>query len=354
MPETIRETKVYHPLVELSLVRIREFLRQGEAVFWVFGFPILLTLALGIAFRNTGPEKVVVTVEDRGKNAADALAALRASPDLKVSLLPPEEAARQLRIGKTTLLVQAGDDGAYSYRYDPTRPESRVARLTVDEVLQRHKGRVDPAASHDQKITEPGSRYVDFLLPGLLGLNMMGSSMWGLGFAIVDMRSKRLLKRLAATPMRRSHFLLSFMLSRLLFLFIELALVMGFARLTFGVRLRGSLLDLAVVSLFGAFCFTAVGLLVAARPTTIEGISGWMNLVMMPMWLLSGTFFSYSRFPDFAQPLIRALPLTALNDALRSVITEGAGLAVNNLELGVLAVWSVVCFVAAVRLFRWQ
>jgi ABC-2 type transport system permease protein len=358
MPEKMPETKVHPPLVELFLVRIREFLRQGEALFWVFGFPILLTLALGIAFRNTGPDKIVVAVEDRGKNAAEVLAALKASPELKVSLQAPEEAARQLRIGKTTLLVEAGDgvgsDATYVYRYDPTRPESRVARLAVDDVLQRHKGRVDPVASHDHKVTEPGSRYVDYLLPGLLGLNMMGSSMWGLGFAIVDMRSKRLLKRLAATPMRRSHFLLSFMLSRLVFLFLELALVIGFARLTFGVRMRGSLLDLAVVSLFGAFCFTAMGLLIAARPVTIEGISGWMNLVMMPMWLLSGTFFSYSRFPDFALPLIRALPLTALNDALRSVITEGAGLAANNVELGVLAAWSAISFFIAVRLFRWQ
>jgi ABC-2 type transport system permease protein len=362
MPETMPETRVYHPLLELSLVRLREFLRQPEAVFWTFGFPVLLTLALGIAFRNTGPERVVVTVEHRGKNAAGVFAALQASPDLKVSLLPPEEAARQLRIGKSTLLVVVGNgvgdgasgDGAYSYRYDPTRPESRVARLMVDDVLQRHKGRVDPAAAHDERVTEPGSRYVDYLLPGLLGLNMMGSGMWGLGFAVVDMRSKRLLKRLAATPMRRSDFLLSFMVSRLVFLFLELALVFGFARVAFGVQLRGSLLDLAVVSLIGAFCFTAIGLLVAARPTTIEGISGWMNLVMMPMWLLSGTFFSYSRFPDFAQPLIRALPLTALNDALRSVITEGAGLAANHLELAILAAWSVACFVVAVRLFRWQ
>ncbi len=351
MPELV---KVHHPLIELTKVRIREFLRQGEALFWVFGFPILLTLALGIAFRNTGPEKVVVTVEDGAKNSADVFAALSASPDLKVNHLPADEAAHQLRIGKTTLLVQAGDNGAYIYRYDPTRPESRAARLAVDDALQRHRGRVDPAASRDEKVTEPGSRYVDFLLPGLLGLNMMGSSMWGLGFGLVDMRQKRLLKRLAATPMRRSHFLLSFMLSRLIFLVLELGIVLGFARLTFGVQMRGSWIALIVVSLFGSFCFTSVGLLVASRARTLEGVSGWMNLFMMPMWLLSGTFFSYSRFPDFTLPLIRVLPLTALNDALRSVISEGAGLANNNLELAVLAAWSVLCFIFALRLFRWQ
>jgi ABC-2 type transport system permease protein len=358
MPETTLKkapgSTKYYPVLELSLVRFREFLRQPEAVFWTFGFPIVLTLALGIAFRNTGPEKVVVAVEERGKSASDIFTALQASPDLKVSLLSPDEAARQLRIGKTTLLVQPGDDGAYSYRFDPTRPESRLARLAVDDVLQRHKGRVDSAAVRDEKVTEPGSRYVDYLLPGLLGMNMMGSGMWGLGFAVVDMRSKRLLKRLAATPMRRSDFLLSFMVSRLAFLVVELAVLIGFGSLAFGVRLQGSVLSLAVVSLVGALSFSAIGLLVAARPTTIEGISGLMNFVMMPMWLLSGTFFSYSRFPDFAQPLIRILPLTALNDALRSVITEGAGLAANGSEIGILAVWCVVCFAVAVRLFRWQ
>src|SRR5713226_7452997 len=197
----MRDSGVHHPLIELSLVRAREFLRQGEAVFWVFGFPILLTLALGVAFRNTGPEKALVTVEDSGPSARAAAAALRASADLKVSLLPSEEAERQLRIGKVTILVHTSSDDAYTYRYDPTRPESRMARLTVDDVLQRHRGRRDPAITTDEKITEPGARYVDFLLPGLLGMNMMGSGMWGLGFGVVDMRSKRLLKRLAATPM---------------------------------------------------------------------------------------------------------------------------------------------------------
>src|SRR5258708_6802518 len=243
------ESGVRHPLIELSLVRAREFLRQGEAVFWVFGFPVLLTLALGIAFRNSGPEKILIGVEDSSAASAAIAEALRAAPDMKVSVLSPDVAARQLRTGKITLLVRpgqagAGDgsgNGAVTYRYDPTRPESRVARLAADEAIQRKRGRVDSVPSRDERVSEPGSRYVDFLLPGLLGLNMMGSGMWGLGFAVVDMRGKRLLKRLAATPMRRSHFLLSFMISRLTFLFLELAVVIGFASLTFGVKVRGSL-----------------------------------------------------------------------------------------------------------------
>ena len=183
---------------------------------------------------------------------------------------------------------------------------------------------------------------------------MMGSGMWGLGFAVVEMRSKRLLKRLAATPMRRTHFLLSFILSRLAFLWLELVIVLGFARIFFHVEVRGSWLDLGILAVAGAFSFSALGMLVCSRTRTIEGISGIMNLVMMPMWLLSGTFFSSARFPDFAQPFIKILPLTALNDALRSIIIDGAPLAANTLEIGILAAWCVTSFLIAVRIFRWQ
>jgi ABC transporter DrrB family efflux protein len=343
------DTGFYHPIIELSLARAREFLRQGETVFWVFGMPVLMTIALGIAFRNSGPEKIVVGAEDAATQAA-----LSSAPDMKVTLLSPGESAKALARGAVTLVVHANNDGSFEYRYDATRPESRVARFAVDDALQKARGRRDPAAVHDKKVTEPGSRYIDFLIPGLVGLNLMGSSMWALGFGVVDMRSKKLLKRLAATPMRRWHFLFSYMLSRLGFLFLELVVVIGFANVAFGVRIYGSLFDLSVVALIGAISFLALGMLVSARPTTLEGVSGWMNLIMLPMWLLSGTFFSSAKFPDATQPFIRALPLTALNDALRSVMSDGAGLGANLLQIGILAAWGVVSVVVAVRIFRWQ
>ncbi|MCL4809867.1 MAG: ABC transporter permease [Thermoanaerobaculia bacterium] len=224
----------------------------------------------------------------------------------------------------------------------------------MDDALQRAAGRADPLAPRESPVTEPGSRYIDFLLPGLLGLNLMGTSMWGLGFSIVNARTKKLLKRLAATPMRRSEYLLSQMLARLLFLVFEVAVLVGFGRLAFGVEVRGSIAALAVVSLLGAASFAGLGLLVASRTRTIEGVSGLMNLVMLPMWLLSGTFFSWERFPEAVHPLIRALPLTALNDALRAVMTEGRPLTGLGLELVVLVVTGTVSFLVAVRVFRWQ
>jgi len=243
---------------------------------------------------------------------------------------------------------------AVTYRYDTTRPEGRAARLAADDALQRALGRPDQLSTRDERVAQPGNRYIDFLIPGLVGLNLMGSGMWGLGFAVVQARTRKLLKRFAATPMRRSHYLLSFMLSRLVGLVFEVVVVIGFGWLLFGVAVRGSLFDLAVVSLLGSLTFAGIGLLVAARPTTIEGVSGWMNLVQLPMWLLSGSFFSYERFPKVAHPLIRALPLTALNDALRAVINDGTPLVANWPAVAVMAAWCGVSFALALRMFRWQ
>ena len=220
--------------------------------------------------------------------------------------------------------------------------------------LQRELGRNDVVGARDETVTEPGARYIDFLIPGLIGLNLMGSGMWGLGFAVVQARTRKLLKRLAATPMRRSHYLLSFMLSRMVFLFLEVAAVVVFAWLVFSVNVHGSMVDLAIVAVIGAVTFAGIGLLVASRPKTIEGVSGWMNLVMLPMWLVSGTFFSASRFPDFLQPLIKALPLTALNEALRAVMNEGASISSSWPQVAVLVAWGLVSFAIALRIFRWQ
>ena len=350
-----------HPLIELTLARVREFIRQPEAVFWVFGFPVLLAFALGIAFRNSAPEKMRVAVDRSGVDAGDIAAAISRSAALEAVSLSPDEAAQALRTGKIALIVQAKSENsgsvasrAYEYRFDPTRPESRSARLLVDDVLQRDAGRKDIAPVSEQTFTEPGARYIDFLIPGLIGLNLMGSGMWGLGFAIVMARSQKLLKRLAATPMRRWHFLMSFMLSRLVFLVLEVAAVLGFAYLVFGVKIHGSPLGLLLIAVIGSLTFAGIGLLVGARTQTIEGASGLMNLVMLPMWLLSGSFFSAARFPDILQPFIKALPLTALNDALRSVMNDGASIAGNALEIAILAAWGLLSFIVALKIFRWQ
>jgi len=351
--EPKRET--LHPLLELTTMRVREFLREKEAVFWVFIFPVLMTFALGIAFRNTAPDKTFVAIEaDANNPSVNELAnVLVHAPEISASVLTPDEAAKALRSGKVSVVIKPKDD-SYEYRFDPTRPESRTARLIIDDVLQRAKGRSDVVSTGEQRITEPGARYVDFLVPGLIGMNLMGSGLWGLGFTVVIARSRKLLKRFAATPMRRSHYLLSFMLSRLAFLFLEVAAVVVFAWLAFGFTVRGSWLTVALITLLGGFTFSGIGLLVAARPTTIEGVSGLMNFIMLPMWLLSGTFFSSERFPQIFQPFIKALPLTALNTLLRSVMNEGAPLWSKWSNVAILLAWLIVSFVVALKIFRWQ
>ncbi len=257
-----------------------------------------------------------------------------------------------MRAGRIALFVIPGD--SVVYRYDSTRTESGLARLEVDDVLQRARGRKDLVAVRDDRVVAPGSRYIDFLIPGLLGMNLLGSGIWGVGFSVVQARQRKLLKRYMATPMRRSHYLLSFILSRLVFLIVEVVALVGFGWLLFGVAVRGSFTSLAGITILGSFSFAGLGLLVASRAKTIEGVSGLMNLVMLPMWILSGTFFSYSRFPDAMIPFVKALPLTALNDALRAVMIDGAAVTALGTPLAIVVAWGAVSFVIALKIFRWR
>lgn len=382
------------PLVQLVLSRMREFFRQPEAIFWVYGFPIMMAVALGIAFRNRPqPVMVVDVVEapgaaliaealdtgeiDRGRvaqtsdpdaGAADATIELTQDAtamnkprfDIRVDAL--EGARRRLRTGRTQLVVipRAGidrptslDELEFEYLYDPTRPEGALARAATDDALQRAAGRRDPVAVENVVMSEPGGRYIDFLIPGLLGASLMGGGLWGVGFVTVDMRVRNLLKRFITTPMKKSHFLLGLMISRFFFMVTEVLLLLAFAYLVFDVRVLGSFAVLLLFVVLGALTFAGVGLLVASRARTIETASGLMNLVMLPMWLLSGIFFSAERFPAVVQPLIKLLPLTPLIDAMRAVMIEGTPLAGLMSEAAILIAWGLASFFIALRWFRW-
>ena len=340
-----------HPLIELTLARFREFLREPEAVFWVFAFPVIMTCALGIAFRSRGAEPIIVgIVEEQGSE--HAVRALEAAGGFTIRMLPPEDVERAVRDGRAPVVVVPGTPP--TYRFDEARAESQVARLAVDRALQQAAGRGDAFTPIEQPIDAVGSRYIDWLVPGLLGMNIMSTGLWGVGFSIVQSRTKKLLKRLVATPMSRAEYLASHVLSRLLFLALETSVIVGFAWVAFGVEVRGGVMALAVLALVGALGFGGLGLLIASRVRTIEAVSGLMNLVMMPMWVLSGVFFSSSNFPDVMQPFIQVLPLTALIDALRGVMNEGLSLAALSGEIGLLMAWGLVSFALALWLFRWQ
>src|SRR5256712_10441582 len=338
------------PFILLALARMRERMREREVVFWVFVSPILLAVGRGVAFRNKPPDEIAVGV------------VTAAGSDRVVSALPPaggfrvvrtsrDEAADRLRLGKVALVVVPGR--SYEYRYDPTRPDSVLARQKVHDALARAAGRADPVEVHETLVTEPGARYIDFLIPGLLGMNIMSGGMWGVGFLLVDMRSRRLLKRLVATPMRRADFLGAIMTSRMILVFCEMALLLFFGWLVFHLVIQGSLWTITLLAVLGAFVFSGLGLLVACRTAKIETASGLMNLVMLPMFVCSGIFFSPDRFPAAVQPLVKALPLTALNDALRATILEGATLPSQSGRILLMLAWGLVSFAVALKIFRW-
>jgi ABC-2 type transport system permease protein len=314
-----------------------------------------MAAGLGIAFRTRGPESVTVaTVQSPGPGHIEFVPMLAKARDITVKVMTLDSALAALRAGKVALVAIDAGAGTIDYRFDPARAESQTARLLFNDALQHAVGRVEPLTAVDNHVTERGSRYIDFVIPGLLGMNLLGSGVWGLGFTLVDMRRKKLLKRLVATPMSRPKFLASFLLSRLFLLILEVSALIGFGVLAFHVPLSGPLWVLALICVLGSLCFSGLGLLISSRTRTMEGASGLMNATMLPMWIFSGVFFSSSHFPAVMQPLIHALPLTAVNDALRANMLEGASLAGIVPELALVVAWTAICFGLALRLFRWK
>jgi ABC-2 type transport system permease protein len=339
----------------LLWVRIIELKREPEVVFWVFIFPLLLAAGLGIAFRNKPADVTAVAIVDNAgaQKTLDMLNSSAEHSTIRAAILDRGDAFKAFHFGKYDLAVEANVDGSFTYYYDPARPESVLSRAEIDAALQSAAGRKDTIATSPQASSEAGSRYIDFLIPGLLGMNLMNSGMWGVGFALVEMRQRKLLRRFVATPMRRSDFLLALISSRLVLMVVEVGLLLSFGVLVFHMRVQGAILSVFELASLGAVAFGGVGLLTACRAQKIESVSGLINLVMMPMWIFSGVFFSYQKFPAVAHPFIKALPLTALNDALRAIIIEGASLGSQSGRLLVLAVWGGVSFVLALRWFRW-
>jgi ABC-type multidrug transport system permease subunit len=347
-----RPPRRFHPLIELIRARLLEFAREPEVIFWVFVFPIGMALALGFAFRDKPPEPVAVGITGRAQTSA-LRESLTRSPLLKPQIFGTvEEGRAALRTGKIALLVENGSP--IVYWYDATRPDSRLARFEVNEALQGAAGRNVRVQVRDSLVREKGSRYIDFLLPGLLGLNLLSTSVWGIGYSIVNARIKKTLKLMTATPMRRPDYLLAQMLSRFVLLALEAVVIVAFGLIVFQVPLRGSIAGFVALNAICGLSFTGLGLLCGSRVQTLEGVNGLINLILVPMWLFSGVFFSPERFPRALQWPIQVLPLTAANEALRAVMLEGRGLSTLVPQLVILAVWGVVSYAIALKIFRWN
>ena len=346
------------PLWQLTLARFREFYREPAALFWVYGFPLILAGALGMAFseKPVPAASVDVQADPNDAPATERLRAdLAADKGLTVAVHDAETARKRLRTAKTDAVVIPRGDTAerYEYLFDETRAESVLARNAADRALLRAANPGTPRAK-ESPVTEPGGRYIDFLIPGLLGMNLLGGGLFGVGFAVADMRIRKLLKRFQATPMRRSDFMLSLMLSRLVFTIIDIGLLLGFALVAFKIRVRGDPFAFAVLVAAGGLSFAGLGLLLGSRAKTMETAAGLVNAVMLPMYVLSGVFFSASRFPEGMQWFVQLLPLTALNDGLRAVMNDGAGWEALPYPLLVLSLWGLLCFALALRIFRWR
>jgi ABC-2 type transport system permease protein len=335
-------------LYQLTSSRLRLFLREPDSVFWIFVFPVLVAIGLGIAFRSRPPEALHIA-----SSTLQLTQALNKEPRISATTLDEPSGKYALTTGRILLYAVETPEGL-RYRYDNTNPDARTARLLADHAIQHANGVVDPVPSADDYIRETGSRYIDFLVPGLLGMSLLSSAIWGIGFGIIQARQSKLLKRLVASPMPRWQYLASYVLSRLVLLIMEGLIYLSFAHLAFGVPFRGSIWQLALLCLLTSLCFCALGLLIASRAKTMEAASGLMNLVMLPMWLLSGIFFSADRFPGGLQPIIQALPLTAANDAFRANMLQGVGISHLYAPVAVLIGWLVVSFMVALRLFRWK
>ena len=328
----------------------REFWRSPEAVFWTYGFPLIMAVVLGFAFRpGELPPVPVVVIE--GEQAEGIAASLRKHPRLAVDVLPEELGDRALARGHCALLLRV-EGGEPVLRADPTRPEAEVARLLVERVLRDAR---DGPGQHIATEVEdrPGARYIDFLIPGLLGLNLLGAGMWGVGFNLVQMRTQHLLRRLFVTPMRRSEFLIGYLLGRFVLVVPESAAIIMFGYVLWGVPLRGNVLALAALVVVGGFAFSGFGCLLATRPRTIEGIAGLMNAFQLPMWLLGGTFFSNEKLEGIVRWAAEAMPLTHLNRGLRDLMLEPGGWSDVALPLAGLSAFALACFLLALRLFRW-
>ncbi len=338
---------------QMVLARLRTFFREPEALFWVYIFPIVMAVGLAIAFWNRPPEPPLVdVVRGASPGVAEQFAEQLREGGVKAEVHDEAECLHRYRVGKTALLV-AIHDSVFTFGLDPTRSESAAARYQVEAIARKWKS---PGAvqTNEQLETEPGNRYIDFLIPGLMGMNLLGGGLWGIGFVIVEMRVRKILKRMLATPMRRGDFMASLLAARFVMLFPEMASLYLVGRYGFGMPMRGSLLTMALIMIAGAFAACGLGLLVACRTEKSETVMGLINLIVLPMWLLSGVFFSSKRFPDAAQPFIQALPLTQINDALRETILEGKSLIEVSWRIGILLAYGIVTFLLAMKWFKWR
>jgi ABC-type multidrug transport system permease subunit len=371
MIDRIRNNQLW----QLILANILEKLREPAVLFWGIGFPILMSIGLGIAFSRK-PETlrhVALISADTGTFSVVLLDEKLGNTTFRLEKMSWEEAMVQLKRGHVNVAVTAGDSG-YRYHFDPVNQDAQLVYMKLSPALDRipaeksgeSAGDVFPShsvyeldmdASGSARIdalTVTGTRYIDFLIPGMIAMGVMFSCLWGLGYGIIDNRSKKLLRRMIATPMKRSNYLVAMITVRVLMNVIEAGLLALFAWIAFGITIQGNFPALIVLFLAGNISFSGISIFLACHTSKTEIGNAFINVISMPMMVLSGIFFSYHNFPDWAIPIIKPLPLTMLADGIRSIFIEGAGFSQVAFPSLILSITGVVFFTVGLKLFRWH
>jgi ABC-type multidrug transport system permease subunit len=365
---------VRHPLLKLIAIRYKEFIREPGIVFWTIIFPILMAWGLGMAFTGNGDLPTSIALIESQHTTNNTFQEFLESASTQTNeegntffakKLDNEElgtstfhfyptdsagAVQMLKQGKSQLTLKEKPDSLI-YIFDPHNSEAKLAYLVLNAAIENKQTRHTMAEI--RPLTTVGTRYIDFLVPGLLALGVMNSFLWGISYALIDMRVKKLMRRLVATPMKKSHFLISHFFARISLAFVEAFILIGFSKYFFDIKLEGSWVAFFLIFLAGNLAFTGIGVLISSRTSNSRVGTGLINVISLPMTILSGIFFSYHNFPDSIVKIIELLPLTILADNIRSVFIEGAGVVQVLPGTIILTSLGLVLFTIGLRIFKW-
>jgi ABC-2 type transport system permease protein len=371
-------------LRQLTMAQVRELIREPGVLFWGILFPILMSLGLGIAFTKKADiiRKVAVILPDRETVSSDSSSNLIHFLEINCETLNPDDkegyswklTLKDNKLGNSIFLfyemdwknammmlkrgtvnvVLAENKGQVEYHFDPMNSDAQLSYLKLNGIIGGGQIVASEGNPNIQPLTVKGTRYIDFLVPGLITMGVMMSCMWGISYGIIEKRSKKLLRRLVATPMRKSHFLVALITVRIIMNFIESAVLFLFALIVFKIVIQGSIAALLIMFLAGNIAFAGIAVFVSSHTSNTEVGNGLINFVVFPMMVLSGIFFSYHNFPDWSIPVIQKLPLTMMTDGIRSIFNEGAGFHEVTLPVLILIATGVVFFTAGLKIFKWH
>lgn len=336
-------------IFQLISVKFKEFYREPAIIFWAIIFPISMAGVMGIAFQNKGANvvKTAVVLNQESKSKTNEFG----TKHIQFKFMELQEIRDAIKKGKINVYIQFNPNGEYTFYFDPKNPNASKEYYMILNYLHRKNNQ-----ELQHKVVElqaTGSRYIDFFIPGLLGMGIMNSCIWGIGWALIELRVKKLLRRMAATPMNKLYFFLSYFVARLAINSIEFLLLFAFSYFLFGVKLFGSVWAVIILIIIGNYAFSGIATLLASRANNTQVGNGLINMVTLPMMILSGVFFSYHSFPEFLIPFIQNLPLTILVDSMRSVFVEGAGIADVFLPSIKLLFCGIVFQMLGLKFFKW-